>query len=485
MTDADPATEQLVRTFESGQLGQAFQQASMLAQQNPQNVVAWRILGQVKQFQGLWSEARQCAIHALRTDPGDIGSILLLAGVHGALGQSAEAMARCDEALAREPGSAQALALKAAVLERIGRTGEALEAVESIEGPPPASAQATLVRALLREGRTEEALAAADSAIAREDVADHAKHNLLMLKAKALDRLGRFDEAIDAATRAKSSGKSTEVEPDRYVKRAHAVMQTYSSEKMAALPVSSSLSEHVFIAGFPRTGTTLVEQILDVHPQARGVGEAKEIDVFTRSLQQRTGAFVPFPGCAEFAEPALLDQLASAYERAMESHGFGAGVRYVDKNLQNLPLVGFIAQLFPRARFILTERDPRDVAVSCLLGQFRPESMPHLFDLDHLAASLKAAQELTTHWQAVLPGRTLLVRYEDLVRDHEAQTRRLVEFVGLPWDERCLRFYESERTVMTLAYDQVTKPIYDSSIGRHRNYAGRLGPVEKLAERDG
>jgi len=288
---------------------------------------------------------------------------------------------------------------------------------------------------------------------------------------------------MEAATSAKSLGRSGEVDPARYATLAQAVMQAYSAERIGSMPVSSSRAEHVFIAGFPRTGTTLVEQILDVHPRAQGVGEAKEIDVLARGLQQRTGAFVPFPACAEFAAPALLDQLASGYERAMEMHGFGSGVRYVDKNLQNLPLVGFIAQLFPRARFILTDRDPRDTAVSCLLGQFRPEAMPHLFDLEHLAASLEAAAALRAHWSRTLPGRTHVVRYEDLVRDHEAQTRRLVEFAGLEWDDRCLRFYESGRTVTTLAYDQVTRPIYDSSIGRYRNYEGRLGPVEKLAGR--
>ena len=159
----------------------------------------------------------------------------------------------------------------------------------------------------------------------------------------------------------------------------------------------------------------------------------------------------------------------------MRNLGHTGTAMLVNKNLQNLLHVGFIHQLFPRARFILTRRDPRDVAVSCFFGQFRAEAMPYLFSMDHIADALAAVERLTAHWLEVLPEQATSVRYEDLVRDHEAQTRRLVGFAGLGWDERCLRYYESGRTVMTLAYDQVSRPIYDSSIGRHRHYESHLG----------
>ena len=193
-----------------------------------------------------------------------------------------------------------------------------------------------------------------------------------------------------------------------------------------------------------------------------------------------TGAFVGYPACAEFAHAGVLSQIASAYEAAMQNLGHTGAPVLVNKNLQNLLHLGFIHQLFPKARFILTRRDPRDVAVSCFFGQFRAEAMPYLFSMDDIAESLAAADRLTEHWLGALPEQTIEARYEDLVRDHEAQTRRLVEFAGLPWDDRCLRYYESGRTVMTLAYDQVSRPIYDSSIGRYRNYEAHLGRVGEM-----
>lgn len=487
MTSMTPATEQLVRTFESGQIGQAFQQASMIVQQDPQNIVAWRILGHIKQFQGLWIEARQCAIHALRVDPKDAEALLLMAGVLGALGQTDKAVEHCDVVLRDDPANQQALASRAGFLERAGRIDEALADVARLDDPIAAQAEVVRVRALLRQDMHEEALSAADQALAREDVPPRRKYQLFMLKARALDRLGRYDEAFSAAEEGNRLVAPKELDPDHYAKRARLVMETYTAEKWPAFPKNQkNLAEHVFIAGFPRSGTTLVEQILDAHPRAAGVGEAKEIDIFTRSLQQRTGAFVGFPQCAEFAEAPLLEQMAAAYESAMEAHGFGSpsSVVYVNKNLQNLLLLGFIAQLFPKARFILTERDPRDVAVSCFLGQFRAEAMPHLFDMNHIAASIDAAQKLTAHWMELFPERTTLVRYEELVQNHDAEARRVVAAAGLPWDDRCLKFYESERTVMTLAYDQVTRPIYDTSIGRHRHYESRLGSVRDLAPTD-
>lgn len=483
MSETPSATELLQRTFESGQIGEAYQQASMLVQRDADNAVAWRILGHIKQFQGLWVEARRCAEEALRVRPDDEESLLLMAGVLGALGQTDSAIAHCDRALSADPRSAEALSAKAGFLERAGRVTEALVHVEGLGAPVPPAAETVRVRALLRLDRAAEALEAVTEALGRDDMPPRRRYQLLMLKSRALDRMARYEESFDAAAEGNAIVAVPNASGDLYGQRADAVMAAYSADRVSAMPVNPKAgADHVFIAGFPRSGTTLVEQILDAHPGMSGVGEAKELDIFSRSLQQRTGAFVPFPGCAEFVPPAMLSELASAYESAMEAHGFGTGP-YVNKNLHNLFLVGFIAQLFPRARFILTERDPRDVAVSCFLGQFRSEAMPHLFDMGHIAASIGHGRRLTDHWLRVYPERTTLVTYEDLVRDHASETKRLVEFAGLPWDDRCLRFYASGRTVMTLAYDQVSRPIYDSSIGRYLKYENRLGPAAGLAPR--
>jgi len=464
--------------FESGQLGQAFQMAAQAVQQDPSNFDAWCVIGHIKQFQGLLGEAKQCAEHALKLRPESTEAALLLASTLGAMGKTASAVAACDAVLERDRGNPAATIAKAGFLERAGDTNTALALVENVED---LNAGGVRVRALLREGRFEEALETADSFLKDETHPVRRRYHLYMLKARALDRLGRYDEAFAAGSEGNALVTPEGASGDGYVRLAEEVIKTYTREAVGSFPKNASDSRHVFIAGFPRTGTTLVEQILDAHPGAEGVGEAKEIDVATRSLQAMTGAFVGYPACAEFTHAGNLGQIAGAYEAAMKNLGHTSAPILVNKNLQNLLHVGFIHQLFPEARFILTRRDPRDVAVSCFFGQFRAEATPYLFAMDHIADALAAAERLTAHWLEVLPGLTTAVRYEDLVRDHESETKRLVEFAGLPWDERCLRYYESGRTVMTLAYDQVSRPIYDSSIGRHRNYGSHLGRVGAMS----
>lgn len=478
MNEPSPTTSPIRTLFESGQLGQAFQLAAQTVQRDPGDFDAWCVLGHIKQFQGLWSEALQCAQHALNIRANDPEALLLFATVLGAMGQTDAAIARCDELLAIDPAHDGAKGAKAGFLERAGRLEEALSIVEGFGSDAPVGAEVVLVRARLREGKFEDALGAAEAALARGDIAPRQKYQLHMLRSRALDRLGRYDEAFKAGEEGNALALPEGAPSGAYAQLADAVIETFTPEAFASFPRNtSSRAAHVFISGFPRSGTTLVEQILDAHPGAVGVGEAKEIDVATRKLQALTGAFVGYPGCAAFAGEPVLGQIATAYEQAMAEHGFTGAPVLVNKNLQNLLHVGFIAQLFPKARFILTQRDQRDVAVSCFFGQFRAEAMPHLFRMDDIAGALEAADRLSAHWHKLLPEQTCVVRYEDLVRDHEAQSKRLVAFAGLGWDERCLRYYESGRTVMTLAYDQVSRPIYDSSIGRYANYESHLGRV--------
>lgn len=478
MTQPDSQASPLRSLLASGRLAEAFQLASQTVKSDPSNSEAWCVIGHIKLFQGLWDEAQACAERALSIDASDPEALLLYASAMGSVGRSADAIARCDEVLASNPAHDGALTAKAGFLERAGRTAETMDTLAKLQRPHPPSAAIVEVRLFLRESRFEDALAAAEAAIARDDMPPRRVYQLHMLRSRALDRLARYDEAFAAAREGNNLLRPEDASRNAYTLLADKVINAYSAEAIKRFPVNSaSNAAHVFIAGFPRSGTTLVEQILDAHPGAVGVGEAKEIDVATRSLQQLTGAFVPYPDCAEFAEQPVLEKIANQYEDAMRRFGFTSAPVLVNKNLQNLLHLGFIAQLFPKARFVLTQRDPRDVAVSCYVGQFRAEAMPYLFDVGDIGRSLQSAERLTKHWQSVFPDRVHTVRYEDLVHDHEPQSRALVEFCGLPWDERCLRYYESGRTVMTLAYDQVSRPIYDSSIGRYKNYEKHLGPL--------
>jgi tetratricopeptide (TPR) repeat protein len=230
----------------------------------------------------------------------------------------------------------------------------------------------------------------------------------------------------------------------------------------------------VFIVGMPRSGTTLVEQILSQHPHVFGAGERPEMGQVVAQLQNQPSNGVVFPENMRRLDSAAIQSLAQAYLQQLASLG-GPALRVTDKGLENYLHLGIIATLFPRARIIHCKRDPRDVCFSCFCQFFK--GLNFTWDLEDLAAYYRAYDRLMAHWHAVLPVPILEVVYEDLVANLEPVSRRLVAFCGLEWDERCLKFHENRRPVQTVSKLQVRQPIYQSSVGRWRRYARHLQPL--------
>lgn len=234
----------------------------------------------------------------------------------------------------------------------------------------------------------------------------------------------------------------------------------------------------IFIIGMSRSGTTLVEQILASHPQVHGAGE---LHLLRRCIHREFGG-----GENEDELPARLAQMDSAGFARIGDRYLGAlaelapdAARITDKLPGNMALVGLIHLAFPDAHIIHCVREPRDTCVSCFSKLF---TTGHAFsyELGELGRFYRLYQELMQHWRTVLPaGRMLEIQYENLITDTEIQTRRLLEFCGLPWDDRCLRFNETRRAVKTASLAQVRQPIYTSSKGRWQHYREYLEPLER------
>ena len=230
----------------------------------------------------------------------------------------------------------------------------------------------------------------------------------------------------------------------------------------------------VFIVGMPRSGTSLVEQIMASHSKIFGAGE---LDVFGKSLDalaDQVGA--GFPALVAGLTSTQLYELGHLYADAL--HAKSRGARFViDKMPGNLPFVGMIRLALPNARIIMVERDPIDTCLSCFSKHFIG-SLSYTYDLAELGRYARAYARLQQHWRRVLSDdRLLTVRYEDIVLDLEGQSRRLIAFCGLPWEAECLNFYKTERAVRTASVAQVRQPIYRSSIGRWRPEERLLAPL--------
>jgi hypothetical protein len=235
----------------------------------------------------------------------------------------------------------------------------------------------------------------------------------------------------------------------------------------------------VFIFGMPRSGTTLVEQILASHPQVFGAGEIAD---FTQAIAGLGGVAAQ----AQYSPEALsrlpdedLRRLGASYVERIRRLA-PAAARIANKTPGNFHFAGLIHLALPNARLIHTRRDPVDTCLSCFQQMF-PETLSYTFDLAELGRYYRAYEAVMAHWRAALPsGAMLEVQYEEVVADLEGQARRIVAHCGLEWDPRCLSFHETERPVRTASVMQVRQPIYTSSVGRWRAYEAFLGPL--LAE---
>jgi hypothetical protein len=227
----------------------------------------------------------------------------------------------------------------------------------------------------------------------------------------------------------------------------------------------------VFVVGMPRSGTTLIEQIAASHSLVFGAGELSEL----RQIGQKMAAHNRTRVRMADWDPMHTRRLADAHVKHLRTLG-GEATRVIDKLPDNVFMLGLIAALFPGARVIIVERDPRDC---CLSNYFQFFTHGNLFSLDLYDCGVRAREtaRLIRHWQTVLPLRLLTIKYETLVDDLEGQVRQLIDFLGLEWEAACLDFHRTERTVNTPSQWQVRQPIYNRSVGRWRHYERFLEPL--------
>ncbi len=291
------------------------------------------------------------------------------------------------------------------------------------------------------------------------------------------DQQQSFDHILSANALKRRQIKFDEVKSLEHFDRIRSVFTAELVHDKAGLGDPSDVP--VFIIGLPRSGTTLIEQILASHPMVFGGGELYEMG----HLATRGGG-PEGPSYPEFVSTISADELrrlAASYVEAVQRKAPTA-VRITDKMPDNFFRAGLIHLALPNARIIHARRDLRDVAFSCF-STFFAEGQQNTYDLAELGRHCRAYAQLMEHWRTVLPEDAILeVQYEELVADLEHHARRLISHCGLEWDDACLTFYETEREVRTASATQVRRPLYQSSIGRWRPHEARLQPLLKELE---
>ena len=234
----------------------------------------------------------------------------------------------------------------------------------------------------------------------------------------------------------------------------------------------------IFILGMPRSGTTLVEQILASHHKVNGAGEIKDLDTVGRAASPNGGQETPYPDYLPTLEPEQLREMGAHYVKRLRAYSTTAE-RITNKMPSSFFYLGLIHLALPGARIIHTRRNPIDTCVSCFTKLF-VGAQNYAYELGELGRYYRRYDELMAHWRRVLPaGAMLEVPYEALVEDFEPWARRIVDFCGLEWDDACLAFHETKRPVRTASASQVRRPIFKSSIGRWLAYKDLLDPLIK------
>ena len=267
-------------------------------------------------------------------------------------------------------------------------------------------------------------------------------------------------------------------DPDHALAKLSTLRNTLTESWVDAHQKNGHLSTRpVFIVGMPRSGTSLVEQIIASHPEAFGAGELSDVSRLTQASLPSGGSYPE--GVVEM-RPSALYAVAQKYLQALARRD-DVALRVTDKMPGNFRYIGFIRALFPNAKFVYCRRHPLDVCLSIYFRHFI-NGHHYAYDLRHLAIEYAIHQQLMAHWHEVLPGVIHEVEYEQLVSDQETQSRRLLAHLGLSWHESCLNFHQTSRTVRTASNWQVRQPIYDRSIGRWRHYAPFLGELRETLE---
>lgn len=388
--------------------------------------------------------------HALQIDPCQPQTLFNLGNVYMVLGKLEQAQCHFRKALELKPDY-----------------GDAYRAISSIK----------------RFEKDDSDIRKMEGLLAQTNLAPTNRMLLNFSLGKAYEDIAEYEQAfaaINTANRIKRSHLNYAYTADEaYCQRLMAVFNKdfFAQREGWGMPDAAPL----FIVGMPRSGSTLVERILATHPQTHGAGEITDLEETIASFHSG-GEGGAFPESLRAVDRHWLNTIAQTYLDRLQR--FGSQWRYIsNKLLSNFLLLGMIRLLWPNARVIHCRRDPMDTCWSCFKHHFA-DGQAYSYDLVELGRYYKLYQQLMQHWHDTMPGWFYDIQYENLINDQEGETRRLLEFLSLPWNEECLSFHQARSAVKTASAIQVRRPLYQRSLRLWRHYKQQLAPLAAIILED-
>jgi tetratricopeptide (TPR) repeat protein len=437
-------------------------------------------VAKVQLKRGAHAVAEQAARLALEVDPEKAETYSVLAQTYHELDRHTEALEFLAKAIDLDPDAADLRSFHGVVLKSVGRMDEARAEIRKALDLNPELYGAYSNLNDLETFKADDDLLARMKTIIAEAENPRSERYLPVHFAlgKALEDSGDYPLALEhyaiGAKMRRAQLTYDEAETFGFFDQ---IKATFTRETFENRPwVGNPSLAPVFIVGMPRSGSTLVEQILSSHPKTYGAGEIKVMHRSLGALRDRFPSIPKYPAMVGALEPAHFEQIASTYLAEVQRDAGGAE-RITDKLLTNFFFVGLIYLLFPNAKIIHTRRNPVDTCLSAYTKLFR-DDMPHSYEFGELGRYYRRYEDLMEHWASVLPpGVMRTVDYEAVVGDIETNARMLVDHVGLEWDDACLAFHKSTRPVKTASVVQVRKPVYQTSVERWKRYGDGLAPL--------
>jgi tetratricopeptide (TPR) repeat protein len=485
--------------------------------QHPTEVAAIRMLAEVAARLGRYGDAASLLARCLELAPSFVPARHAYAFVLLRLGSAAKALVEINRVLADQPRNPAYRNLKASILARIGDVREAAQLYESVLAEYPGRPKVWLSygHALKTAGRQAESVAAyrralelaptlgeawwslanlktvrftdADHAemqrqLEHNDLGDEDRFHLHFAIGKALEDARRYADAFEQyekgnALRRKGIRYDAR-ETTTHVRRSKRLFtpELFAKHRGTACPSP----DPIFIVGLPRAGSTLLEQILASHPLVEGTQELPDLHALARELGGKPTKQAPsrYPDVLEKLGSDALRELGERYLAQTRIQRKTQAPFFIDKMPNNWAHVGLIQLILPNAKIIDARRHPMGCCFSAFKQHFA-QGQHFSYALEDIGLYYRDYVELMAHFDAVLPGRVHRVIYERLVDDFEPEVRRLLDYCGLPFDERCLRFHENDRPVRTASSEQVRRPINRDGTDQWRHFAAWLGPLER------
>lgn len=468
--------------YGQGRMAEATESFRHVLALTPNSAEAHVNLGNALREAGAFEQADASYQQALALDGGLPRIHFELGGLMYVQDRYVEAEQHYRRALELKPDYVEACNNLGRSIRRQGRLDEAREHFEAAMAIDGESVEAYCNLASLRTFTPEHAEPARLEKLAYKlpALSNHMRVRYWFSLGKMREDIGRYDDAF-AAYAEGNRLKRSQLAPDeaRQIALIENIRHVFDERFFASRPPPASAGKGpIFIVGMPRSGTSLIEQILSTHPGIHGAGEWPELENMLFALATEAGKPADaYPDIAARMSAGQMLQLGNTYiERLWQLAPHAS--RITDKLMANFAHVGMIRLMLPNAKIIHAMRDPMDSCFSCYATLFSKNNLDFTYDLGDVGRHYVRYIELMRHWHRVLPpGSILDVRYEDVVADTESQARRLFAYLEMDWDPRCLSFHQNTRVVKTASAAQVRRPVYRSSVARWMHFEAHLAPL--------